>query len=146
MLYRGTQFGLWWTEIINGNKPVLLERRICRCCWWFCWYFESNFECYKAKRQRSICTITGLAEHCKIATTNAHNPLHDCIILQKILKKCKISYSVDHMEISANQSEYWDFAVMKDLTLVSRRKLVASGITLYVLKNTYLQSGEKRVK
>ena len=50
------------------------------------------------------------------------------------------------MEISANQSEYWDFAVMKDLTLVSRRKLVASGITLYVLKNTYLQSGEKRVK
>ena len=46
----------------------------------------SNITGRKTKGQ---CTITGLAEHYSIVTTGAHNAMHDCVILDKILKNVK---------------------------------------------------------
>ena len=50
------------------------------------------------------------------------------------------------MENFVDQTNYWDLSVMKDLTPLTRKKLVKAGISLDILQMTYLESAEKGVK
>ena len=75
-----------------------------------------------------------LAEHYNIITTGAHNAMHDCIILDKILRKCKITTNrlLKNMESFVEKINYWHLGEMKAVTPVTRKKLVKAGISLDV--------------
>ena len=74
--------------------------------------------------------------------------MHDCVILNKILKKSKITTNVliKNMENFVEKTNYWNLSEMKDITPVTRIKLVKAGISLDILRMTYLQTSEEGAK
>ena len=107
------------------------------------------------RKGKGSCTITGLAGWLNISINNAHNAIKDVFILEKIIKKCGITYEkLSEASLTYTKSiEKWilDDQIKKTLpsldplkTVISldiRRKMAKASISIDDLKNIYSESG-----
>lgn len=112
------------------------------------------------QKKKGSCSISGLADSLNIEKAGAHNAIHDCIILHKILKKLKIKNSDLFNSASPflEQIKAWELAVVTKkntdtlssldgaLSLTIRQKLAKAGITMDILKSKIDPSNAKSLE
>lgn len=111
------------------------------------------------RKRKGECTLRGLAEWLNIPTANVHDASQDAAILEKIIKRLKITYealiqaAIGYEELmkkwSVDKMMKWilpSYNPIKDAaSLDTRKKLARAEISIKKLKKTYTKSGESGV-